>query len=197
MSERTPNEPKRPLWLRYLFPVLCCLVFLIWFGFLTLQLLPSESLGRSSEWRGQLGDSFGVINALFTGLALAGVVTALLFQKEDLKLTRQDLQHTREEMKEQSEQLKKQAAIAALQSFVQAAELTARPRNVPTEIETVIAGQTVLKAMRREDGQQRARLDRGEALTQIQFRIAKNLPQLLAEAFPDDDETGAENSTRP
>lgn len=37
---------------------------------------------------GQFGDSFGVVNALFSGLAFAGVIFAILLQKKELELQR-------------------------------------------------------------------------------------------------------------
>lgn len=67
--------------------------------------------------RGSFGDSFGVINALFSGGALAGVVYAIILQKKELRLQRKELEYTRAELKrlaeaqEKSEQaLSKQAA---------------------------------------------------------------------------------------
>lgn len=41
--------------------------------------------------RGQMGDQFGAVNALFSGLALAGVVVAILMQREELALQREEL----------------------------------------------------------------------------------------------------------
>lgn len=56
---------------------------------------------ETAEGRGQWGDSFGAVGALFTGLALAGVVIALYFQSRDLELQRSDLALTRKEMTKQ------------------------------------------------------------------------------------------------
>lgn len=39
----------------------------------------------------QIGDSFGVLNTLFSGLAFAGVIVTILLQKEELKLQREEL----------------------------------------------------------------------------------------------------------
>ena len=67
------------------------------------------------EARGQLGDLFGGINALFSGLALAGVVTAVVLQSHELQLQRvamekhrEELELTRSEIKLQREQLELQ-----------------------------------------------------------------------------------------
>jgi hypothetical protein len=37
--------------------------------------------------RGQFGDIFGSVNALFSGLALTGVIIALLLQREENRLS--------------------------------------------------------------------------------------------------------------
>jgi hypothetical protein len=47
--------------------------------------------------RASFGEMFGAINALFSGLAFAGVICAILLQREDLALQRTELQLTREE----------------------------------------------------------------------------------------------------
>lgn len=46
--------------------------------------------------RGQFGDVFGAVNALFSGLAFAGLIFAILLQREDLELQRQELTLTRQ-----------------------------------------------------------------------------------------------------
>jgi hypothetical protein len=49
--------------------------------------------------RGQFGDLFGSINALFSGLAFVGVIVAILLQKQELGLQRRELRDSRVEMK--------------------------------------------------------------------------------------------------
>jgi len=58
--------------------------------------------------RSSFGDMFGAINALFSGLAFAGIIVALYFQKNEFELQRQELKDTREELKGQKEQLRLQ-----------------------------------------------------------------------------------------
>lgn len=58
--------------------------------------------------RGTFGDMFGSINALFSGLAFAGVIYAILLQREELGLQREELIKTRAEFQQQNETLKKQ-----------------------------------------------------------------------------------------
>lgn len=43
--------------------------------------------------KGEFGDSFGTINALFSGLAFSGVLITLLFQRKDLSATRVQISH--------------------------------------------------------------------------------------------------------
>lgn len=52
------------------------------------------------DWqtRGQFGDVFGAANALFSGLAFAGLIFAILLQREDLALQRTELELTRREL---------------------------------------------------------------------------------------------------
>jgi hypothetical protein len=48
--------------------------------------------------QGTFGDMFGAVNSLFSGLALAGVICAILLQREELKLQRRELELTRTEI---------------------------------------------------------------------------------------------------
>jgi hypothetical protein len=50
------------------------------------------------EERGQFGDMFGAVNALFSGLAMGGVVFAILLQRRELRLQREELRMQREEL---------------------------------------------------------------------------------------------------
>jgi hypothetical protein len=61
-------------------------------GFLAIRLLP--------DWpaRGAFGDMFNVVESLFSGLSLVGVIVALFLQQLQLELQRQELHETREEL---------------------------------------------------------------------------------------------------
>lgn len=48
--------------------------------------------------RASFGSMFGAISSLFSGLALAGVVYAILLQRQELALQREELQLTRREL---------------------------------------------------------------------------------------------------
>ncbi len=62
----------------------------------------------AEEARETFGDMFGSVNALFSGLAFAGVIYAILLQREELGLQREELIKTRAEFQKQNETLKKQ-----------------------------------------------------------------------------------------
>lgn len=55
-----------------------------------------------SNWQtsGTFGDTFGALNALFSGLAFAGVIITILIQKSELENQRKELQLQRTEMQE-------------------------------------------------------------------------------------------------
>ncbi|MCX5828279.1 MAG: hypothetical protein NTV58_09810 [Deltaproteobacteria bacterium] len=67
----------------------------------------------------QYGDSFGMINSLFSGLAFAGIIITILLQWHELRLQRQELQRSveaqRESVKEQKEFVKALREQAELQ----------------------------------------------------------------------------------
>lgn len=69
------------------------------------------------EDRGSFGDMFGAVNALFSGLAFAGVIYAIFQQKEELNLQRQDLELTRNEIKEQTVQFRLQNETLKKRNF--------------------------------------------------------------------------------
>jgi Putative phage abortive infection protein len=47
---------------------------------------------------GSLGDSFGLLTSLFTGLAFAGLLVTLQLQRQDLEKTHEELEATRKQM---------------------------------------------------------------------------------------------------
>jgi len=55
-----------------------------------------------SDWTksGTFGDTYGALNSLFSGLALAGVIVTILIQRAELKNQRLELSLQRNEMKE-------------------------------------------------------------------------------------------------
>ena len=104
--------------------------------------------------QGSFGDMFGAVNALFSGLAFAGLIVTLLYQKEELKLQREELRETRNELnaqklefQEQNKTMKRQRfentffnmlslqqEIIANLSYEYYASPNIRPHNIPEEI---------------------------------------------------------------
>lgn len=62
----------------------------------------------SMEKRGQFGDMFGFLGALFSGLAFAGLIVTIRQQRDDLKNQRDEIELQREDLKAQTEALKLQ-----------------------------------------------------------------------------------------
>lgn len=73
-------------------------VLLIWWGTWKWidQNISSKSTNASDlQYRGQFGDQFGAVNALFSGLAFAGIIFTILLQRRDLKETRRAMSQDR------------------------------------------------------------------------------------------------------
>jgi Putative phage abortive infection protein len=66
---------------------------------------------------GVFGDSFGAVNALFSGLAFTGLFYAILLQRKELELQRRELQSTRKVLQSQKHEAEKQNATLAQQTF--------------------------------------------------------------------------------
>jgi hypothetical protein len=56
-----------------------------------------------------LGEAFGIINAVFTGLAFAGLIITILIQARELRLQREQLALQREELASQRDELRRLA----------------------------------------------------------------------------------------
>lgn len=58
--------------------------------------------------RGQFGDTFGVVNALFSGLAFAGLVYAIMMQRYEVALAKKDARITKQILNDQTAHLEEQ-----------------------------------------------------------------------------------------
>lgn len=74
-------------------------------------------LGFIVENGNLIGDSFGAVNALFSGFALAGIILTILMQREELKLQRNELKLTREEMQLTRDEFITQNSTLSKQQF--------------------------------------------------------------------------------
>jgi len=84
--------------------------------------------------RGQFGDMFGAVNALFSGLAFGGVIVAILLQRRELELQREELSLTRKELaisaaaqRESAVALTKQVEIQAITAELNALVAISEP----------------------------------------------------------------------
>ncbi len=107
---------------------LIVLVILIWIVSTIVILL---SLDNWSD-RGTFGDLFGAVNALFSGLAFAGLIYTIYLQKQDLIIQRREIELNRNELKkaakaqqhsekalvDQVEQMKISAKLNALNTLI-------------------------------------------------------------------------------
>ena len=92
----------------------------LWIGYAVTVPRLMMSWPRSNEF----GGMFGGIGALFSGLALAGVVVAVLMQREELELQREELVATREELRRSAEA--QAASSEALTKQIEVMQMTAR-----------------------------------------------------------------------
>lgn len=82
------------------------------------------------ETRSDFGGMFGSVDALFSGLALAGVIYALTLQRTELRLQREELQLSRREMERSATaQERTELAVAEQARYMR---LTARAQLVAT-----------------------------------------------------------------
>lgn len=107
---------------------LLVVVFIIWI--LSIFIVPF--IYPKLEDRALFGDSFGLINSLFSGFAFAGIIYTIILQRKELALQRQELKETRMELersadaqeksekqqRRQSENLKITAKLNALSTLV-------------------------------------------------------------------------------
>ena len=83
---------------------------------------------------GIIGDQYGSVNALFSGLAFVGVIWAILLQQTDLKLQRKSIDLQQKELNNNTAELKNQAK--ALRGQLEVAKLTAQLNTIPALMET-------------------------------------------------------------
>jgi hypothetical protein len=74
-------------------------------------------LSMDEKNRGVFGDMFGAVNALFSGLAFAGIIISLYMQQSELKLQRKELKLQRKELKNTNNEFHIQNQTMELQKF--------------------------------------------------------------------------------
>jgi hypothetical protein len=73
--------------------------------------------GEKDAARGTFGDMFGVVNALFTGLAFSGVVYTVMLQRNELKIQQDELKNSQIELETSKEEANKQNELRERQRF--------------------------------------------------------------------------------
>ena len=69
------------------------------------------------EQHGQFGDLFGVVNALFSGLAFAGLIITIRQQHLDLEYQSQSIAQTKQELENQTKEFDEQNKTLRIQRF--------------------------------------------------------------------------------
>nr|WP_297911130.1 hypothetical protein [uncultured Allomuricauda sp.] len=106
----------------------------------------------SWDQRGTFGDLFGAVNALFSGMAFAGLIYTIILQKQDINLQRQEIaanrlelkksakaqQNSEKALKEQVEQMKITAKLNALNTIINFYNLQISNTNNSEEILTKV-----------------------------------------------------------
>lgn len=100
-----------------------------WFAFVMLAIIAAvvvalwlkvpQHLGEGlteAKDQGAFGDSFGSVNALFTGLAFAGLVFSILLQQRQIRLQRADFLSQLQEMGESRKTVEEQNRLLATQN---------------------------------------------------------------------------------
>lgn len=110
-DKENQSEPTSIAGWRVIVPVVLAIVFL-WGGSAVVIHFAS-----GAEGRGTFGDMFGAINALFSGLAFASLIYAILLQREELRLQRTELADTRKVLESQRQEASTQNETLAQQTF--------------------------------------------------------------------------------
>lgn len=74
----------------------------------------------------ELGDAFGALNTLFSGLAFAGVILAIFLQQQGLELQKKELNDTKNELRKQSAN---QVTASKLQAYSTLLEMYQKQRD--------------------------------------------------------------------
>ncbi|MBD5648151.1 MAG: hypothetical protein HDQ89_11325 [Desulfovibrio sp.] len=88
-------------WIREKYPWICAIIlvgFWVVSGLHFIAKVSDEKTDKSNE----IGDSFGSLNALFSGMALAAVAFTIILQKEELEQNRKELAGQKNELKAQN-----------------------------------------------------------------------------------------------
>jgi hypothetical protein len=107
MDKKKPKKLRSDGWMLF-----------VWIGLIVVAIW-ALSIPIISQYQnpGTIGDMFGAVNALFSGLAFAGVIVAIKLQREELRYTRKELKYTRREIEAQKKEMQLQNATLVKQNF--------------------------------------------------------------------------------
>lgn len=95
--------------------IVSMLTLLLVIGILVANYLHGQQL--QGQEKGLFGDMFGAANALFSGLAFAGVMWAVFLQREELRVAKDEISKTKLILEEQQKQLALQNEATRIQMF--------------------------------------------------------------------------------
>lgn len=122
------HKESKPSLLENIWFSIIILVILIAAVTATWWLLPPLLMPGLTELnhRGVYGDSFGSVNALFTGLAFSGIIFTILLQQREIRLQRADFKEQLNEMLESRKEMKMQNRLLIVQIEAAIANTTAK-----------------------------------------------------------------------
>ncbi|WP_370155996.1 putative phage abortive infection protein [Ferrovibrio sp.] len=106
MGEDVEQDVGTPIW-----PAMGAVAFVFFLWGMNLYVL------HDAKDRGTFGDMFGAVNAIFSGLAFAGVSYAIYIQRQEIKLARTEIRQTKKILERQQEQLSLQNEETRKQIF--------------------------------------------------------------------------------
>jgi hypothetical protein len=118
MTEETEVKEKKNDRVSF-WPMVVFVVFVLalWLGnmYWGIHEFKADENAGTFEDRGTFGDVFGAVNALFSGLAFAGLIFTILLQRKDLKLQFSELSRQADETKRTADQFEKQQQLTSYQ----------------------------------------------------------------------------------
>ena len=98
---------------KYFWPIVfLSLIIVFGFWFINYHFLVGDTVNR-----GTFGDMFGAVNAVFSGLAFAGIIISLYLQRIDLKTQKEQLELNYEEVRKTNEEFELQNKTLSIQLF--------------------------------------------------------------------------------
>ncbi len=108
-ASRKKDSYKNEIIIAFVFVAFVVIVWLSFWCYVDTKVFSSDATILTHEAaRGVFGDKFGAVNALFSGLAFAGIIFTILLQRKELEYQREELISTREVFEKQNETLEQQ-----------------------------------------------------------------------------------------